>query len=84
MDSTGPALDCRGYITTNRGGVDKQMESAKKLVKTYCDRFDAVLPSRGDPLSLQGDYEQKIVLLLDILDQYEQIGRIYEELGIVD
>ena len=82
MDSAGPALDCRGYITTNRGGVDKKMESAKKLINTYCDRFDVVMPSRGDPFTLNGDYEEKKEVLLDILDQYERIGKIYEELGI--
>ena len=82
MDSAGPALDCRGYITTNRGGVDKKMESAKKLIETYCDRFNVVMPSRGDPLTIDGDYEEKKEVLLDILDQYERIGKIYEELGI--
>ena len=83
MDSAGPALDCRGYITTNRGGIAKQMESAKRLITTYCDRFDAVLPSRGDPLALNGDYAEKKEVLLDVLDQYERIGKIYEELGIM-
>lgn len=83
MDSAGPALDCRGYITTNRGGIDKQMKSAKQLIRTYVDRFDAVLPSRGDPLALYGDNEEKKEVLMDVLDQYERIGKIYEELGIV-
>jgi hypothetical protein len=85
MDSTGPSLDCRGYITTNRGGIRKQMESARNLVRTYGDRFHTVLASRGDPLMLpQDDPEYRRKYLLDVLKQYEKIGKIYEELGIFD
>ena len=82
MVSTGPALDCRGYITTSRAGISRQMESARKLVNTYTDRFDVVLPARGDPLLLDGDTKEKKELLLDILNQYKRIGEIYEQLGI--
>jgi hypothetical protein len=85
LDSAGPALDCRGYITTNRGGIQKQMESARHLVRTYGDRFHTVLASRGDPLMLpQDDPEYRRKYLLDVLKQYEKIGKIYEELGIFD
>jgi hypothetical protein len=82
MGGTGPSLDCRGYITTSRGGMEKQMESAQHLVKTYCDRFDAVFASRGDALVLDGDYDDKREVLLDIIGQYKKIGQIYEQLGI--
>ena len=82
MGTTGPALDCRGYITTSRGGMEKQMESARQLVKTYSDRFDAVFASRGDPLVVGGNEEEKRGALLDIIDQYDRIGKIYEQLGI--
>jgi hypothetical protein len=82
MDSAGPALDCRGYITTSRGGIAKQMESARHLVNTYCDRFNVILPSRGDPLMLYGEYDEKREELMEIIDQYDKIGKIYETLGI--
>jgi len=82
MERTGPALDYRGYITTSRGGMAKQMESARHLVNTYADRFFVVLPSRGDPLVLEGEAEDRKVTLLDIIDQYEKVGKIYERLGI--
>lgn len=82
LGNAGPALDCRGYITTSRGGVAKQMESARQLVRNYCDRFRAVLPSRGDPLILEDNLEVKRKVLFDIFDQYLKIGRIYEQLGI--
>lgn len=82
MGTTGPALDCRGYITTSRGGIEKQMESARHLVRTYSDRFDTVFASRGDPLVLGGDHKERREALLDIIDQYDKIGKIYEQLGI--
>lgn len=79
----GPTLDCRGYITTSRVGVKRQMESARKFVDLYADRFRVVLPSRGDPLFLDGDTEDRKDALLQILSQFEKIGEIYEQLGIV-
>jgi glyoxylase-like metal-dependent hydrolase (beta-lactamase superfamily II) len=82
MDSPGPALDCRGYITTSRAGITAQMQSARKLVNTYSDRFRVVLPARGDPLFVDGQAEKRKELLLGIIEQYERIGEIYEQLGI--
>ena len=79
----GPALDVRGYITTSQAGLTRQMESARHLVETYGDRFETILPSRGDPLDLRGneaDVRQEI--LMGIVDQYDRIGQIYEQLGI--
>lgn len=81
-DATGPVLDCRGYVTTSRAGVSRQMESARRLVNDYIDRFHIVLPSRGDPCFLRGTTGTRQRQLLDILQQYEKIGKIYEELGI--
>lgn len=82
MEGTGPALDCRGYITTSRAGISRQMGSAKKLVETYGDRFTVVMPNRGDPLFLDGTVEEREEVLVGILDQYKKIGEIYEQLGI--
>jgi hypothetical protein len=79
---TGPALDCRGYIATSKARK-RQMESAKELVNTYIDRFHVVLPSRGDPLFLDGDVDVRKKLLLETIDQYEKIGDIYEQLGVI-
>jgi glyoxylase-like metal-dependent hydrolase (beta-lactamase superfamily II) len=81
--NAGPALDVRGYITTSRAGISRQMESAKKLVKTYSDRFHTVLPSRGDPLFLdEDDVQERQAELLAIIQQYKRIGEIYDKLGI--
>jgi hypothetical protein len=79
---TGPALDCRGYITTSRGGIKRQMDSARALVYGYVDRFEVILPSRGNPLFLGGSVEGRKELLMNVIDQFEQIGLIYEQLGI--
>jgi len=84
MDSTGPALDCRGYITTSKAGITRQMESARNLVNNYIDRFDVILPSRGDPLFLDSDnVSERKQSVMEILQQYEKIGKIYEDLGIL-
>jgi hypothetical protein len=83
LDSAGPALDCRGYITTSRAGISRQTESARTLIQNYADRFTVILPSaRGDPFFLDGNTEDRKTELLDIVDQYEKIGEIYEQLGI--
>ncbi|GKY93358.1 hypothetical protein MPSEU_000303400 [Mayamaea pseudoterrestris] len=81
--STGPALDCRGYISTSKAGMQKQMESARKLIDEYIDRFKFVLPSRGNPLFLQNDLETRRTYMNEIVDQYDRIGQIYEQLGIL-
>jgi hypothetical protein len=82
ISQAGPVLDCRGYITTSKAGITRQMESARQLVNSYCDRFNVVLPSRGDPLFLDGTAEERREELLEILDDYDRIGKIYEQLGI--
>lgn len=79
---TGPALDFRGYITTSRAGMSRMMESARHVVDTYSDRFMTVLPSRGDPLFVGGSGENRKEALNDIIDQYDKIGKLYEQLGI--
>ena len=78
----GPALDFRGYITTSRAGMSRMMESARHVVDTYSDRFSTVFPSRGDPLFVDGSDEDRRDALNDIIDQYDKIGKIYEQLGI--
>ena len=82
MGRTGPALDCRGYITTNNAGVSRQMESARNLIQSYIDRITVLLPSRGDPVFLDGTLEQRQTVLMGVVAQYEKIGKIYEQLGI--
>lgn len=82
MDSAGPALDHRGYITTSKAGMSRQTESAKKFVNTYVDRFDILLTARGDPFFLDENTEDRRKTLLGIMDQYEKLGNIYERLGI--
>lgn len=82
--SRGPALDCRGYISESRAGISRQMESAETLIDTYTDRFDVILPSRGDPLFLDElDIEKRKKELKQILAQYKRIGEVYKELGII-
>ena len=82
LGMTGPALDCRGYITTSRAGMTRQMESARAFVNSYYDRFQVVLPSRGDPMYTAEDAADRKQELLEIVDQYDRIGQIYEQLGI--
>lgn len=83
ISGAGPSLDCRGYITTSKAGIAKQMESARKLIHKYVDRFEVVLPARGDPIFLEEDVASRRKLLLDIVTQYDQIGKAYEQLGII-
>ena len=77
----GPVLDCRGYVTTSRAGIQRQTASATRLIQEYGDRFWVVLPSRGDPLFLDGVADRQAVLL-ETVEQYRRIGEIYEQLGI--
>jgi hypothetical protein len=80
----GPSLDFRGYITTSQAGMSRMMESARHVVDMYSDRFTVVLPSRGDPLFVDscGSAQDRKDALNDIIDQYDKIGKIYEQLGI--
>ena len=81
----GPMLDYRGFVTTSQD-QRRQMESAKSLIETYSDRFRLLLPSRGDPLLLSEEQtnEERKQVLLQNLAQYELLGEIYQQLGIVE
>lgn len=84
ITNAGPAMDYRGYITTNSGGINKQIESSRALVNTYGDRFSAILPSKGPPVSMghlsTGERQR---LLHDMLDEFAELGRVYESMGII-
>lgn len=86
-DTDSPRLDAKGYVSTNRGTVERQVDSARRLAEDYADRFDAVLPSRGGAmlLSVNGDDEhgtRKRENLERIVKQFETVGKIYDSLGI--
>jgi len=80
----GPKLDYSGYLTTNSGGIDRQVESARHLASTYSDRFEVVLPARGPPVSL-GDYtiQERERILHDMLSEFAELGRVYSSMGIL-
>lgn len=82
--STGPSLDYRGYLTSNMGDWERQMESARTLVHTYCSSFDVVLPSKGAPIRLK-DYEvhERSSMLLDMIDEFAELGKVYSQMGII-
>jgi hypothetical protein len=84
LGATGPALDCRGYISTSKAGIARQTESARNLIQNYIDRIKVLLPSKGDPVFLDGSAKQRESWLMDIVKQYEKIGTIYEQLGITN
>jgi hypothetical protein len=76
-----PSMDARGYITTSNAGIDKQMESARKLVNDYSDRFGIILPARDDPFFLdQMEHSERNKTLMRIIDQYDEIGKAYSRL----
>jgi len=82
----GPALDVRGYIGTSRH-FPLQMESARKLVELYVDRFDIVLAGRREePLDLRFQRNERIrkKLLMKLIDAYDKIGKVYHRLGIFE
>ena len=79
----GPRLDRGGYVTNNQAGVGRQAEAAGHLVRAYGGRFRAVLPASGGATVLGGDARARREALLDVLAQYEKIGRIYDDLGII-
>ncbi len=84
ITNAGPAMDYRGYITTNSGGISKQIESSRVLVNTYGDRFSAILPSKGPPVSLGHlSTVERQRLLHDMLDEFAELGRVYESMGII-
>jgi len=76
-------LDYKGYITTNRGTFEKQVESASLLKDNYIDRFSLVLPSRGTIINFLGKSEQeKNDLLSGMIDQFLKVGKLYDSFGI--
>mmetsp|Transcript_25462 Transcript_25462/g.59180 ORF Transcript_25462/g.59180 Transcript_25462/m.59180 type:complete len:325 (-) Transcript_25462:154-1128(-) len=82
----GPALDVRGYIGTSRH-FPLQMESARKLVELYVDRFDIVLAGRREePLDLRFQRNERVrkKLLMKLIDAYDKIGKVYHRLGIFE
>lgn len=80
----GRKLDFSGYLTTNMGDIDRQVESGRQLVMTYGDRFDVICPARGPTVNL-GAYgtEEKQRLLLDMISDFHELGRVYSSLGII-
>ena len=80
----GPKLDYSGYLTTNSGGIDRQVESARHLASAYSDRFEVVLPARGPPVGL-GDYttQERERILHDMLSEFAELGRVYSSMGIL-
>ena len=84
LSTTGPALDYRGYITTNSGGISRQIESSRGIINVYGDRFGVVLPSRGPPVSLSHlSLVERQRILHDTLNEYDQLGKVYESMGII-
>jgi len=80
----GPKLDFSGYLTTNTGGMDRQIESARHLVSVYSDRFEVVLPARGPPVTLGShSVTDRMRILHDMLDEFAELGRIYGQMGII-
>lgn len=82
IDTPGPRIDVTGYITTSKAGLTRQMESARNLIESYADRFEVILPSQMDPYFVDGTVEERKEELLAVINQYEKIGQVYEQLGI--
>jgi hypothetical protein len=82
--TAGPALDYRGYVTTNVGDWERQMESARTLVQTYSSSFDVVLPSKGAPIRLK-EYEmhERTSMLMDMIEEFAELGKVYSQMGII-
>jgi glyoxylase-like metal-dependent hydrolase (beta-lactamase superfamily II) len=81
----GRKLDFSGYLTTNMGDIDRQVESGRRLVMTYGDRFDVVCPARGPSVNLEAyGTEEKQRLLLDMISDFHELGRVYNSLGIIN
>ena len=82
--SAGPKLDYSGYLTTNSGGIDRQIASARHIASVYNDRFEVVLPARGPPVSLGGySVEERSRILHDMLSEFAELGRVYGQMGIL-
>lgn len=87
---TGIRLDYKGYVTTNKGGIKRQIDSVNEMMNKYCKNYiDVILPSRGGvyylPTGSSDDdflYERKMNELKDMMEKFVKVGDIYESLGI--
>jgi len=84
IGAAGPAMDYRGYVTTSEA-IGLQMKSAREVVETYGDRFKTVLPSKGN-IQYMGylTTEERKGALLDVIDQFDEIGKAYSQVGTAD
>lgn len=80
----GPRLDYSGYLTTNSGGIERQVESARHIASVYADRFEILLPARGPPVNL-GEFtsEERSGILNGMLNDFAEIGKVYTSMGIL-
>ena len=84
MGSAGPMLDYRGFLSTNKASIKRQVESGQHVIDKYSDRFHTILPSMGKALFLRDQtVDERRWLLRDSLDEWQELGRIYEDLGIL-
>ena len=73
----GVRLDYKGYITTNKGGLKRQVESVDEMMNLYGEFVDVILPSRGGVYVLEDEEGMK-----EIMEKFVKVGEIYESLGI--
>ena len=44
----GVRLDYKGHVTTNKGGIERQIDSIDEIMNKHCkNRIDVMLPSRA-------------------------------------
>ena len=79
----GPRLDYQGYLATS-ASRSRQMSSALSFINNYIDRFQVVLPARGDVVFLDSNEEVRKRELMESVGLYRKIGEIYGRLGIVE
>ena len=79
----GPRLDYQGYLATS-ASRPRQMSSALTLINRYIDRFQVVLPARGDIVFLDSNEDKRKRELLESVGLYRKMSDIYGRLGIVD
>jgi hypothetical protein len=60
------------------------MSSALSFINNYIDRFQVVLPARGDVVFLDSNEEVRKRELMESVGLYRKIGEIYGRLGIVE
>lgn len=81
----GRKLDFSGYLTTNIGDIERQVNSGRQIIMTYADRFDIICPARGPTVNM-GAYtiQEKQRSLLDMISEFQELGRVYNSLGIIN